>query len=57
MASRDRFPLDEPQLQLRTPTKAEPQFTLFARTALPRQLPVFKEGPEDAWITAERTIH
>lgn len=56
MANRDRFTL-EPRLE---PISVTPRDTsqgeLFARLAL-RALPLMKEGPEDALIFAERTLH
>lgn len=56
MASRDRFHL-EPLLEPITVTPRDSsQGELFARLAL-RALPLMKEGPEDAWIYTERTLH
>jgi len=56
MASRDRYLL-EPIVETITPTARETaQGELFARLAL-RPLPLMKEGPEDAWIYTERTLH
>lgn len=54
MATHDRFPL-EPVVE---PIRTEPanQGELFARIAL-RQLPLMKEGPEDALIYSERMLH
>lgn len=56
MASRDRYTL-EPIVEPILPTpRVDNQGELFARLAL-RPLPLMKEGPEDAWIYTERTIH
>lgn len=56
MASRDRFTL-EPQLEPITVTPRDhSQGELFARLAL-RALPLMKEGPEDAYLYSEPTIH
>lgn len=56
MASRDRY-TNEPLLEPITPTPRDTsQGELFARLAL-RALPLMKEGPEDAWIITERTLH
>lgn len=56
MASRDRFPL-EPLVEPITMTPRDAsQGELFARLAL-RALPLMKEGPEDAYLYSERTLH
>ncbi len=55
MASHDRYDL-EPIVETHSAPTPQPQGELFARLAL-RALPLMKEGPEDAWIYHERTIH
>lgn len=56
MARLDRFTL-EPIVETQAPKpRHEVQGELFARLAL-RPLPLMKEGPEDAWIYTEPTLH
>ena len=52
--SSDSRPPYYPDLQLRTHLPAKPQAELFPAALMPRQLPVYKHGPEEEALLAPR---